>query len=426
MRILVLSSTAWSNNNSFGNSFNNIFDGIENIEIANIYCKYGNPETALVSRFFQITEKSLLRNLKNRKVPSGQEIYPHDENSTDITEPKIANAVRKNRWIIMYWARDLIWKIGRWKSPELNAFIDDFQPDMIFQPIYPALHINRIADYIKNYTKVPMYGYVSDDVYTLKQFSLSPLYWINRFISRTKVKRIIKQCDVLYTISEIQRSEYEKIFKIPCKILTKCADFNEIPQLKNEHNTPLTFVYTGNIGIKRWKSLSIIAESLKIINENGIKAQLYIYTGTPLTMAMNKALNIENCSYVKGFVSSKDIPYIQSEADVLVHVESLGLKGRMTVRQSFSTKIVDYLKIARPILAVGPRDVASIDHLIRNDCAIVAQNKKELINKLVDIIDSPIRLNEIALKGYECGKNYHNRSDMQKMLTEDFKSILKN
>ena len=59
MKILILSSTPWTKDNSFGNSFSNIFEGLEDVEIANIYCKYGKPETDLVSKFFQITEKSM-------------------------------------------------------------------------------------------------------------------------------------------------------------------------------------------------------------------------------------------------------------------------------------------------------------------------------------------------------------------------------
>lgn len=424
MRILVLSSTPWTNDNSFGNSFGNIFEGIPDIEIANIYCKYGKPNTKLVSRFFQITEKSMFRNFKNPKIPSGQEVFMDDSVPTDVVEPKSADLARKKRWVLMFWARDLIWKFGRWKSPELKSFIDDFKPDIIFQPIYYVSHMNRIADFIKKYTVVPMYGYISDDFYTLKQFSLSPLYWINRFICRAKVKKVIKQCEILYTISEIQRSEYEKIFKIPCKVLTKSANFEEPAQVKTEYNKPLQFVYTGNIGTKRWKSLAIIAEALKEINKNGVKAEMKIYTGTPITDEMKKALNIKNVSQIMGFVSASEISGIQSNADVLIHVESSSLKSRLRVMQSFSTKIVDYLKMARPILAVGPKEVASIEHLIRNDCAIVADNKDELIEKLNVILSDENNLTEIALKGYECGRKYHNKADFNKMLSEDLRSKL--
>lgn len=423
MRILILSSTPWSKDNSFGNSFSNIFEGIEDIEIANIYCKYGNPDTDLVSKFFQITEKTMLKNLKNPKNPSGNEVFIEKKEEIDSVEPKSADIARKKRWVIMFWMRDLIWKIGRWKSPELKKFIDDFKPDVIFQPIYYVRHMNRIANFIKKYTGVPMYGYISDDCYTLKQFSLSPMYWINRFLCRAKVKQVIKQCEILYTISEIQRSEYEKIFKVPCKILTKSANFDEPAELKDKYNDPLQIVFTGNIGTNRWKSLAIIAETLKEINADGIKAELQIYTGTPLTDAMKKALNIEGSSKIMGFVSSSEIPRIQSKADFLVHVESSDLKSKLAVRQSFSTKIVDYLKIARPIIAVGPKDVASIKHLIDNDCAVVADNKDELKEKLLLCINNRDAMTAIAIKGYECGKKHHNKSQMNEMLAKDLKII---
>ena len=424
MKILILSSTPWTKDNSFGNSFSNIFEGLEDVEIANIYCKYGKPETDLVSKFFQITEKSMFRNLKNPKVPSGQEVFVEKTDNTDIVEPKSADLARKKRWTIMFWARDFIWQIGRWKSPELKKFIDDFNPDVIFQPVYYVRHMNRIANFIKKYTGVPMYGYVSDDVYTLKQFSLSPLYWINRFLCRAKVKKVVKQCEILYTISEIQRSEYEKIFKVPCKILTKSANFGEPAQIKEHYNKPLQLVFTGNIGTNRWKSLAIIADALKEINADSVKAEMKIYTGTPLTDEMEKSLNVDKASQIMGFVSSSEIPKIQSDADMLIHVESSDFKSKLAVRQSFSTKIVDYLKMARPILAIGPKDVASIEHLYRNDCAIVADNKDDLVKKLNNVLSDETKLTEIALKGYECGKKYHNKADYNKMLSEDLRSKL--
>lgn len=107
----------------------------------------------------------------------------------------------------MFWARDFVWKIGRWCSPELKAFIDDFKPDVIFQPIYYSNYISDIALFIKKYTGVPMVGYISDDCYTLRQFNLSPLYWIDRLHKRKKVKQVFMSCEFVYVISEIQKRE---------------------------------------------------------------------------------------------------------------------------------------------------------------------------------------------------------------------------
>lgn len=230
MRILVLSNTPWANDNSFGNSFTNIFSGIPDLEFANIYCRYGKVDSELVSESFQITEKQLVKNLKNKSVPSGAVIPVHtDSNAAQTEKPAGFEVGQKKRWMLMFWARDLIWKIGRWCSPELKAFVDDFKPDLIFQPIYYSNYLTRIALFLKKYTGVPMVGYISDDCYTLRQFSLSPLYWLDRLHKRRKVKKVFESCEFVYVISEIQRKEYEQIFSKKCKVLTKCADFSQPP-----------------------------------------------------------------------------------------------------------------------------------------------------------------------------------------------------
>ena len=330
---------------------------------------------------------------------------------------------QKKRWQILFWARDLIWAVGRWKSPELKKFIDDFAPDLIFQPVYYSSYLNDIANYIKEYTKVPMIGYISDDNYTLKQMSFSPLYWIDRLYKRKKVKKTIEMCELLYVISDIQKEEYEQCFTTPCKILTKCADFSGIPDYKDKYHPPLQLVYTGNIGANRWKSLKLIADVLESINKDAVKMQLRIYTATPLTKKMEKALNRGESSFLMGSVSACQVLELQKDADMLVHVEALDLKSKLTVRQSFSTKIVDYLKAARPILAVGPKDVASIEHLIRNDCAITADNKAELERKVYGILENPTELNRIVENAYLCGRKYHNKQIIQDMLKKDLEAV---
>lgn len=424
MKILVISNTPWNTNNSFGNSFSNIFDDIDGLEFANIYCKSGFIDSKKVKKSFQITEKSLIKNLFDRTIPSGMEVASTNQTQLQATENKILNFASKTRYRIFFLIRDLIWKIGNWKSMELRRFIDDFKPDVIFQPIYFSSYINDIVMYCKGYCNVPMIGYVTDDCYTLKQFSLSPVFWIERFWKRNKVKRTVNQCDLLYVISKLQKEEYEKIFKIPCKILTKYADFSESSQIKTKYNVPLQLLFTGNIGTNRWKSLAIIAKALAEVNTEQIKAQLCIYTATPLTKKMQNALNVGDSSKLMGCVPSSDIEALQENADILVHVEAMDIKNKLAVRHSFSTKLVDYFKSARPILAFGPKDVASISHLVYNQCAIVADNSSELVKELKEAINDHELLNDLAKRGYACGKKHHNNSMMQEMLLNDFKSVV--
>lgn len=424
LKVLVISNTPWSSDNSFGNSFSNIFGGIENLEFANIYCRYGKPKNNINGKYLQITEKSIIRNFFDKSSPVANLVEKDGKHDNLVgKEESIINHARKRRFQIYFWLRDLIWILGRWKSTELINFIKDFNPDIIFQPLYYSIYVNNIVLFAKKNTNAPMVCYVSDDVYTLRQFSLSPLYWIDRFIKRKKIKKVVDKCKLLYVISEAQKQDYEKCFKKECKILTKGVIF-KVPLFKSVSNIPLKMVYTGNIGGGRWKSIALIARTLNDINKNVIKAQLYIYSMTPITNKMQYAITFENTVFFMGGVSSDKIPAIQTDADILVHVEPTDLKGRLQVRQSFSTKIVDYFSAARCILAVGWSNTASIDYLVKNDAALVAFDEKSVAKQLNKIVENPGILEKYAQKAWECGKRNHQIEKIQEGLCNDLLALV--
>ncbi len=428
MKILVFSSTPWSNNNSFGNSYSNIFEGIEDIEVANIACRPGRPTSYLVKRYFQITEKSLLNNLRDKNIPTGREIEIKEENIENCysQEIKARDFGSKKRWQILFWARDLIWKLGRWKSEELINFIDDFKPDLIFQPVYYSSHLNAIAHFIKKHTGVPMLGYISDDCYTLKQFSLSPLYWIDRLLKRRNVKKTIELCEILYVISDVQKREYEKIFTPPCKILTKCADFSDSrkPAFKEPDNV-LKMIYAGNISKGRYQILAELSKTLEELNSDGRKFELEIYTQSSLNENQKKRFLTEAVS-LKPPVSYDEIRKIQKNSDILIHVEGFGLREKLAVHQSFSTKIVDFLETNRCIFAIGDSYCASIQYFIKNKCGAVATNKKEIKTELIKLYNNRDLLKQYASSAWESGKKNHDKKEIQSMILNDLKSAIGN
>ncbi len=424
MKILVLSNTPWSNDNSFGNSFSNIFEGIPDVSFANIYCRHGMPNNQFNMKCFQITEKKLIRNLLNRQIPAGEAVEK-------ASSPSMVNEAvtgfrygQKKRWQILFWFRDLIWRFGRWNSPKLRTFLDENKPDLIFQPIYYSSYLNRIALFIKKYTNAPMVGYISDDCYTLRQFRFSPLYWIDRLLKRRYVKRVIDKCKILYVISEIQKKEYENIFKIPCKVLTKMVFFNSVAPQWSFNTENLQLLFAGNIGTERWKSLEALGKAIERLNKEGYKCHLDIYTPTPLSGKIKRVLIRSNVSVYPPMSYSK-IQLLQQAADIQVHVEGLSLSSRLEVRQSFSTKLVDLFALGKPIFAIGPSDVASISHLLKNDAAIVASDENMIYEKLKNVFIHPKLLQEYGHKAYECGQRNHNRKVMQSELVNDLHHILK-
>lgn len=429
LKILIISNTPWDDNNSFGNSFSNIFGG-NYYEIANIYCQPGLPNTKVCTKFFQITEKNLIKNLFLNKCKTGNEIFQqqvsnHSASCYSSLEQSFLNKLKIIRWQIIFWIRDFIWFIGRWKSKELNAFINNFDPDLIFLPIYNSSYINNIGMHVSKVANVKMVGYISDDNYTLKQFSLSPLFWIDRIIKRKYVKKSIEKCEFIYTITKEQQKEYSKIFGNKCKILYKGGNFNENTQTKKSINNPIKLIYTGNLGIGRWKTLSLIANSLEQINKEGIKAQLFIYSQTVLSHKAKKRLNIPNCSFTMGSIPFSQIKKIQQDSDILIHVESFNYSERYNARLSFSTKIVDYFEAGRCILAIGWENTGAIKYLKENDAAIVITELDRIHQTLFKLLNNENTILKYSNKSFECGRLNHQISIIREDLCRDFQMLIK-
>ena len=426
MRVLFVSDWPVNLAVSSGNTFLNIMP--QTIEVESVYTRNGLPDKC-VQKAFCINEKMIIKRLFGRSRYSGKiilERYGEDKEvkSIDCVNERIVRLARKKRYTIMFWVQDILWGTNVWKSSELKSFLCDCNPDFIFTLFTNNVIINRLILHIVKTLNKPLILYAWDNNYQWNKYQRSPLRWINHYFERVYMRKVINQAKKFYVISDIQKQDYECIFRKPCSILTKGADFFGDMPVKDADNDILQLVYTGNVSANRWKSLAIIVDALQRLNKKKVVAQLRIYTGTPLTAMMEKALNKEGSSFVMGSVAANDIVEIQKQADILVHVEAFEPKYKFAVRQSFSTKIVDYLHQAKCIFAVGPADVASIDYLIKNDAAIVACDKVQVEQKLRKLFANPQLLIEYGEKAWECGKRNHQIDKIQSKLYHDFEELL--
>ena len=316
---------------------------------------------------------------------------------------KYLSILKRIRLQVFFWIRDFIWSVGSWKSLQLDKFILDYNPDLIFLPVYYSTYMNNVGLYTQKKAGVKMAGYISDDCYTLKQFSFSPFFWIDRLLKRRFVKKGIDACEILYVILPKQKEEYEKIFGNKCKVLYKGGNFLAHPMPK-KNSEILLLVYTGNIYDGRWKTLELIGKALKKINKYGPKAKLFIYTQNYVSPRIKKRLTIADGLFLMGGVTVENVKNIQAGADILVHVNPFQLTERYKSRLSFSTKIVDYLERGRCVLAVGWGQSGGIEYLSRNDAAYVITSRSELKLKLEKLVSNPKFIDSYAHKAYELGK----------------------
>ncbi len=423
MKVLVVTNVLWRNDNGVGNSYSNIFAGMDNVEIANICCQEGISQNNVSKKCFQISESSLIANLRNKNVPSGHvEVQSDSGNSSSVQGSGLFTIIKRSRLQIFFWIRNLIWKVGKWKSNELNQFIDDFCPDLIFAQVQDCMYLNDLIVYIQEYTKKPLILYAWDDVYSMKQFSLSPLFWIDRLMQRKSLRNLVNHSKFLYTISKEQKEEYSKFLGKDTDILYKGYDFCDKPQTA-ELKTPIRMLYTGNLYSGRCKTLEKLCKELSEINKSEVKIQLDIYSGTPLSKRQIKAINIEGTSQFRGSISERQVQEKQKEADILLHIEPFSMKGKLLCRLSFSTKLVDYFHNRKCIFAVGDKICSSMKYLKRLDAAVVSESIEEMRENIKRVVDNKEIVCEYADKAWECGNKNHKISELQKKIYDNMVNL---
>ena len=309
----------------------------------------------------------------------------------------------------MSWARELAWVLGKINYKRLIDFVKDFNPDIIFLSFGNTFISNRLALYIKEQTGVPLVVHMQMDHYTLKRVSFNPLFWIDKFFKRAMIRRVAKKAEVFFCISERLKNELEASLHVPCRILYKIQDSNRSFEEYKIIHQPIRFLYTGNIGANRWRTLALLANSLKKMQYG----HLDIYSANPITKEIDKSLNIDGYSTIHGPVSQDEVIRLQNEADVLVHVEAFDLRNRLLVRCAISTKIMDYLSVGRSILAIGPYDIDSMTFLREGNAAIMAHSEKELVSSLERIKADSSVLYDYSKRGVNYAREHLDAEKMR-------------
>lgn len=427
MKILVLSSEVWNDKINGNNVISNWFEGID-AEFANIYGSPEPPYNGCCFKYFQITDKMMIKSfLFGKKAGNSFEIL----NKNFMSETTVAEAEPKKLYKFLKsisghglrLIRELIWLFGKYDTDKLKAFLDEFEPDIIFSERMASCKMLRMEKIVSNLSDAPLVAFTGDDEYSLKQFKFSPFFWINRFMVRKRLREMVKKYKIYYTLSTEQKEYYENKFGCKCKILQKCGSFEDEYVLKQVHK-PIRLIYAGKMYCNRWKVLAHMARELKKINQEQVKIILEIYTKDRLSNKQKRLLDDGKSSFIKGSVSQDELKKIYRESDIALHVESKDLKYRLETRFSFSTKIVDCIDSGCAVMAYCWNQHSGYTYLKREHAAICVSNKEELRTCLRKICNHPEIIIKYAKKSHECGQRNHERLVIQKMLLEDFSNIV--
>ncbi len=421
-RVLVISVGAWSSKG--GSTWPSLLKCYDSENVANICIRDDYPDSDVASRYFNISENRVLKSIFNKDVKTGKEIKT--QKSSEIDQDLKAHnerysKMRKKRRYSLLLARELAWKLGKWKSPELDSFIDSFKPDVILYSMTVYIHHTRLVEYAIKRTGAKAVAYIWDDTFTYKQ-SDELGYKIYRFLQRKSLKRVAKITNKFFAISDMTKKEADEFFGVDSVVLTK--PLYRAPEVDySKFEMPIKAVYAGNLFIGRDKSLARIVKAAERINSDGIKIRFDIYTSTELSEAIKNQLNCDYCE-IHAPVPQQEVFEIQQKSDLMLFVEDIDGPDAKVARLSFSTKITDYLSSGKCIFAVGHKETAPMQYFINNDAAVIAAEDKEIEEKLSMLVNNPDLLVKYAENARDIGIRNHNEEKIISTFDNGIKSVL--
>lgn len=134
---------------------------------------------------------------------------------------------------------------------------------------------------------------------------------------------------------------------------------------------------------------------------------------------------MKDCSaiYLHDFVSGEKFKSIFFNSEALLHTESFDEDSIDLVKNSISTKIADSLASGIPIFAYGSSQIASMQHLLINECAYICCEHERLESSLIDFFSNYQAREIVAAKGLLTAKAYHDSFRNSEKLYDIFSKI---
>ena len=408
-RVLVCSVNSW-NSKVGDNTFSTLLEDCSKENIAVVFIREDEPDSTVCNKYFRISEGAVIKSILNPKVITGRQIIVAKNQDKKKVSEALANAY-KNKAGILYYpklvVREVLWYLGKWKSKELDLFVDDFKPDIVLFEMSRYIHLNRIIRYIINRTGAKGVGCFWDDTFTYKQ-EKGLAYKFLRFFQRRSLRELSKCTSDFFAITPKTKREADAFLGINSVVLTKPMLSEEAVDDDTIISDPIKLLYTGNLGIGRLDTLKLIVQAISGRSE----FTLDVYTNTYILESDIKKIETNN-SHIHDAVSQEEVFKLQRDADVLLFLEDVS-EDNLIARLSFSTKITDYYSAGKCIFAVGNKDLAPMELLEESNSALIAYNVAEIAN-CVDQLKKEEVIRYYAERSRVIGREMHSIEAIKKI-----------
>lgn len=428
LKVLIISHNPITTYDAMGKTFASLFSAFERKELCQLYIYPTIPDVDFCHSYYRITDKDILNSyfkfsVKGRMIAKS-EINTRVHSMFENPEDESLYRNKKNKKASRMLLRDVMWKFAHWYNKDLKNWIREQAPTHIFVAPGTAKFLYDMALKISKKFDIPIITYICDEYYFVKK----PKGFLNKIQVNSlqkKIAKLMRKTSHIVTICDNLSELYSKEFSVPTTVIMTGTSYKiaHTPIISSE---PTSITYMGNIRCNRYNSLVEIGQALQKINlECNANYVLKIYTAEKDESILKKFDGIETIKLC-GYVAGDEFERIFHSSEVLLHTEAFDDNSIDLVKNSVSTKIADSLASGIPLLAYGPAEVASMQHLIKNDCAMTAISREELYNVLKQLFSDAALREKVTSKAIKIANIYHNSELASENLRKVMESIDEN
>lgn len=406
-RVLVVSNNCFSPSNSNGRTLGNLFHGWPQENLAQFCVIAQDPAWEVCNNYYCLEDRTLLSAFKHGKRAVGRKLQmPLPVNTAHVVPKDTKRGLVGKKTLLKMMLREVVWAFNRWKSNDFEKWVDNFRPDIVVLQFGDSSFMIDIALYIAQSRNIPLVVYNTEGYYFFEKnwynhsstdLLLFPFY---KYEYRKRVKRLMNYaCHSVYLNDEL-KADYDDVFNKQSTVIYNSSSMQiGNPPKFIEGKTKIS--YLGGLGHGRDLAIIDVGDVLTNIDD-----KLYIDVYGPADEDALKRL-----SEAKGVVYHGVVPYdkvIETiyESDILFHVEPIS-EDYNHLKYGFSGKIADSLTSGKCFVLYAPKELACSKYMIQNKCGWFAEDKEDLQDVLLRVINNKQEREQILEKAKIVAKENH-------------------
>ena len=124
----------------------------------------------------------------------------------------IYKAGKKNKTPFVQMVRKMVWRKRFWCTEKFNHWLEEFKPECVFLSFSDDFFIPEIALYVAQKFNIPIISSIGDDYFFNDKKTLSPIYYIYKYLYRKCIRRVFSHGGSAIYIGNKIRDKYNKEF----------------------------------------------------------------------------------------------------------------------------------------------------------------------------------------------------------------------